>query len=358
MTLLERLFKYISTLFITVLLLAVAVVLFLLYSPKALNWTAKQISPAYHISYKTLSGSLHSGLSIQNLRFKNKPLLDKLEVTWNPFSLLTNSISIHTLTLSGLNIEHSKNLMQFFTADQQNSQPFSFPLNVDVAQLSIDSHAFEQYDIGFKHISVKGKALKYYGHGVNINDLNLTIESNVTDISLTLKSQDKTVEVSNLKVLNVDTVGLQSVIKKMIAINLYKAIQNEVEPEVEKQRAGLKNYLPQTIQVDNALFTVKDAEYPHVHLKRSELELHSFFIDIYKIIDGNTKTMQVSDFSLFVDSNFSTLKQKGFIKDSHVHSSGSFNFPHALMNTFDLPINPNSGFEVDGHSFNEGLLLM
>jgi len=339
---LKSLFKYISTLFI----LTITIVLFLLYSPKALDWTANKLSSQYHFTYKKLSGSLLTGLNIENLSFKNKLLLDRFEVSWNPFSLLTNTVSIHTLSIDGLSIESSKDIMQFFSTDQENDNTFSFPLDIEIENFNMNIDAFKQYDIDFKRISAEGKTLTYYGHGTDIDNLNLDIKSDVADISLNLKSHNKIVVVEDLKVLDVDSVELQSVIKTMIAVNLHKAIQEEVEPEVVKQRAGLQNYLPHSIEVKSALLTVKASEYPLVHLKKSELKLHSFFIDIYKIINGDTKTMQISDFSLFVDSNISIFRQKGSIKNSHLHSSGSFTFPDALMKTYNLPIKENAVEDV------------
>ena len=336
----------------TLIILTVTFVLFVLFSPKALNWAADEIAPGYDISYKDLSGSFFTGLKVKDLRFKNEPIIQTLELTWDPTALLSNEILLHTLSIDGLSVPSSQAFAQTFfsnVTDQKNNPLFNFPLPISIKSLTLNINAFKQYDIDVKKISAEGKALDYYGNGINMEDLSLTVKSNVTNISLNMRVENKMVKVKELKVLDIDTVSLENAIKTMIAVNLHQAIQEEIEPEVEKQRAGLKNYLPQSVEVSNAFFTVQEAKYPLVHLQKTELKLNSFFIDIYKIIDGDTKTMQVSNFSLFADTNLSTLKQRGAIKNSHLHSSGSFSFPHALMKSYGLPLRNNAVEDVSMH---------
>jgi len=307
-----------------------------------MNWIADRVALQYAFSYQDLSGSLFSGLSVQSLRYKNELIINKLNLTWNPASLLKNKILLTHLNIEGLNVEHTKTMLEDFSDPTSEDTNSSFPYSLLLESLTLQIKAFDESGIGFKNIEIQGKDLRYDENSLDVDALSLNVESNVSNISLKIGIKDKNVRIRSLKIVDIDTIALDAVIRKMIAVNLHKAIQKEVAPEIEKQRAGLKNYLPKIVQVDSVLLTAKSCDYPQVHLKRAEVNIGSIHVDIHKIIDNQAKTIQVSNFSIFVESNLTKIVQQGSIKDNHLQITGTLSPTPELFQTLGLPFREDS----------------
>ena len=336
---LKRVLNWIGYVFLTMLILTITTVLFLLISPKTLPWVADKIAVEYGFTYKHLSGSVLTGVRIEALRHKNELILDTLDVGWDPLPLLNNEIYLTHLNVEGLDVDQTESVIDDFydpEPDDSNSS-FSFPFTLSVDKVALQVKPFVWSGIGFKNIVLQGEDLIYYGNGLDADALTLSLESNVTNISMNVSMQEKDVKVSTLKITDIDTIAWDSVIRTMITGNLHKAIAQEVEPEVEKQRAGLKNYLPRSVQVDKAILRVKPCDYPQVRLEKADMNISSVTVNIYKIIDGQPNAVEVSNFSLALDSNLSKIVQQGNIRDKHLYTTGRLSPSLTLFQTLGLP---------------------
>ena len=104
--------------------------------------------------------------------------------------------------------------------------------------------------------------------------------------------------------------------------------------------------MPQSIEIDKAFLSTTPTILPFLDLKQFELSLNSVFIDIYKIIDNEPNTVQVSEFSLVANSNLSTLKEKGKIINDHLTSTGSLRLSNTLFKQLDIPLKDEALKEI------------
>ncbi|MCD6212388.1 MAG: translocation/assembly module TamB domain-containing protein, partial [Sulfurovum sp.] len=317
---LQKVLKWIGYTFLTLIILTFTSILFLLTSTQTLQWAADRYAPKYGFAYKQISGALLTGLEVEELTFKNERLLDSLKVGWNPASILYNKVSITHLEASGLNVENIKKVVKAFvpTEPEEDNSSFILPFTIGVGEVKLEVDPFEWSGIGFKDISLDVKDIVYYGEGVDIDDLSLSIDTNVTTIELSGEIQEKNVRVKKLNILDIDTIAFQDVIEQMIDIKIHEEIVELVEPEVEHYKAGRKHLLPKSVQVDSAIVTVKPADHPQVKLHQGELNASSIKVDIYGIIDLKPDTVQVGALSVLLDTNLSRLSMQSKLQDEKI----------------------------------------
>ena len=272
---LKKVLKWIGYTFLTLIILTFTSILFLLTLTQTIQWAAQKYAPKYGFAYKQISGSLLTGLEVEELTFKNERLLDSLKVGWNPASILYNKVSITHLEASGLNVENINKVVKAFvpTEPEEDNSSFILPFTIGVGEVKLEVDPFEWSGIGFKDISLDVKDIVYYGEGVDIDDLFLSIDTNVTTIELSGEIQEKNVRVKKLNILDIDTIAFQDVIEQMIDIKIHEEIVELVEPEVEHYKAGQKHLLPKSVQVDSAIVTVKPADHPQIKLHHGELNV-------------------------------------------------------------------------------------
>ena len=229
--------KYLSYLIVTFFILILVALLFFLYSPKSLDWLAHKIAAPYGFKYSRLSGTILNGIEIENLMFKNRPLLNKMTLTWDLVPLLYNNLSLKQFSIDALDINNTYIAIDSFI-DTNNTEDFSLPFSISINKLALHPKPFDINDVGFKSIALTGNELYFYGDGIDVTGLILNIESNISNIFLDIDIKEKHVKVKQLEIHDINAIVFDQIIKKMIAVNLHKAIQREIEPEIIKQRAG------------------------------------------------------------------------------------------------------------------------
>ncbi|RLA70711.1 MAG: hypothetical protein DRG09_02410, partial [Epsilonproteobacteria bacterium] len=301
--------------------LSVIVVFFLLNSTKTIEWVANTYAPQYGFGYKKISGGLLTGLEVEALTFKNATLVDSLKLGWNPASLLYNKISITHLHANGLNVEKIKKVVDTFASTDEKKEDNStliLPVTIGLGEFNVTVKPFDESGIGFQHIALAGEGIVYYGEGINIDDLSLVIDTNVTNIQLRGMIEEKKIRIKKLSIVDIDTIAFEDVIKKMIAIKIDDAIVEKVEPEIEEYKAGKDNFIPQSVRVDSVVLTLKPATYPQVRLERGEVNIKELDVDIYGMIDLHPDTIQLSDLYVLMESNLFKLSTNGNLENEKI----------------------------------------
>ncbi|MEA3419535.1 MAG: translocation/assembly module TamB domain-containing protein [Campylobacterota bacterium] len=317
----KRVFKWIGYVLLTLIIVTVTTLLFLLNSTKTIQWAADIYAPQYGFSYKQISGGLLTGLEVDGLTFKDDKLLDSLKVGWNPAALLYKKVSITHLDASGLDVETITKVVEAFIPaepKEDDNGSFVLPVSIGMGELHLTVKPFEAKGIAFKSIALDGKDLDYYGKGINIDDLSLSIENNVTTLQLNGGIKDKKARVKKLTISDIDTMAFYEFMKKMIAIQMHKKIQKAADPVIRRYKAGEKDVIPKSLQVDTVRVTVKPADYPQIRLSRGELNITSVILDLHGMIDLKPDTVQVGDLSLRANTNFSRFSIDGSLKNETV----------------------------------------
>ena len=317
----KRVFKWIKYVLLSFIILTVTTILFLLNSTKTIQWAADTYAPQYGFGYKQISGGLLTGLEVEELTFKDDKLFDSLKVGWNPASILYNRISLTHLEASGLDVENMKRVIEAFVPEktkEEDASAFVLPVSIGVGELHLTVKPFDEIGIGFKDILLDGEGIVYYGEGVDVNDLSLSIDTNVTNIQLSGGIQEKNIRVKKLSILDIDTIAFQDVIEKMIAIRIQEKIVEQVEPEIKRYRAGKENFIPKSVLVDSAIVTLKSADHPQIKLSQGEMNVSSVKVDIHRMIDFEPNTVQVGDLSVLIDTNLSRLTLDSKLEDETI----------------------------------------
>ena len=302
-------FKWTGYLFLTFIILTLTALLFLLNSKKTIQWAADTYAPQYGFGYTKISGSLLTGLEVKELTFKNDSLLNSLKVRWNPVAILYNNISITHLEVNGVNVEPLKKIVEVFipTEAKENGSRFVLPVTIAVGELNVTVNPFQESGIGFKTITLNGEDIVYDGKYVNMDDLSLSIDTNVTTIAINAELEEKALRIKALSILDIDTLAFPEVVKKMISINLYEDIVERVEPEVEDYKAGRDHLLLKSVEVDSFMMTVKPADHPTISIDHGEVSARSSYVDIYGIIDSKPDSIQIGAYSMILDTNLSKI---------------------------------------------------
>jgi len=318
---LKRVFKWIRYVLLSFIILTVTTILFLLNSTKTIQWAADTYAPQYGFGYKQISGGLLTGLEVEELTFKDDKLLDSLKVSWNPASLLYNRVSLTHLEASGLDVKNITKTVKTFIPEkrkEEDSRPFVLPVSISVGELHLTVKPFDEVGIGFKDISLDGEDIVYYGEGADVDDLSLSIDTNVTNIKLSGGIQEKNIRVKKLSILDIDTIAFQDVIEKMMAIRIQEKIVEQVEPEIKQYRAGKENFIPKSVLVDSAIVTLKSADHPQIRLSQGEMNVSSVKVDIHRMIDFEPNTVQVDGLSVLIDTNLSRLTLDSKLEDETI----------------------------------------
>ncbi|MBD3839348.1 MAG: hypothetical protein IE878_03045, partial [Epsilonproteobacteria bacterium] len=128
--------------FIELLLLLFAFVLFLFTDSSGLKIILDKVLTPYNITYDTMNGNI-TGIEIENLRYKKAKLADDIVLNVNPLTLMFQKITIQNIAIKGLEVnriltmveEISKNESKSSSKDDDTS---SFDFAVEVKKLSLD----------------------------------------------------------------------------------------------------------------------------------------------------------------------------------------------------------------------------
>ena len=289
----------IGYLFFACMILTIGTILFLLNSTKVLQWTAERYAPRYHLGYTEVSGTLLTGFEVEGLTFKDEILLDNLKADWNPASILYNRLTFTSFEANGLHVETAKTAVDtFHSVRKQNEKMFVMPVILDVEELKLSVNPFTQSGVKFKAISLNGTDIVLHDEAIDIADLSFSIDTNVTKIELSGGIQDKHINIKDFRILDVDTVAFNDVIKRMAEIRLQEKVVETVEPEIEHYRAGRENYIPKSVSIDSAIITLKRAEHSQIRLNQAEMKIDALKADIYKMLEYRPNTVQVDSLSV------------------------------------------------------------
>jgi len=301
-----RLWGWFKYTVLTLALLATASLFFLLTSQEALETIADKYAPKYGIAYQHISGTLLEGIRAEKVTFEKHLLADKLLLDWDLFSLLSGVLKVQSLALEGLEAKNLQTLFETLPFDENKEyQRLPFPLQIDTIQMSVTP--FEESDIGFRKIILKGEDFEYNDKYINLSSLFLTIDSNVTKIELNGSLYRKKVKISKLDILDIDTKAFPNIIKHLISINFPQEVVDHVEPEIEDYKAHRKHLLPSSVEVESVRLKIKPAYYPQISLNKGEWKTESLFVNVYGLIDLKPRSLQYGKMDLLLDSNLSTL---------------------------------------------------
>ncbi|MDM5270946.1 translocation/assembly module TamB domain-containing protein [Sulfurovum sp. zt1-1] len=287
-----------SIIFIIVLLTALWVAI---NTPIVVKEIAKRYAPDYAISYEDISGDVLDGITIHAPKYKEKLLAKQLTLRLNPAALLQKKISLTKVVLEEGNVTRIKTFIESFGSSNDTSESsFSFDVGMEEVHISLLPFVFQ--DISVSKFLMSASMLSYSENELEMEALELLVDTNATDINLKGSYEDREVHITSLSVKRVDLPTLRRFIS-----SLEKAEQGANTSHEETRESF---YLPKSIRVDQIYLNAKPTIFDPVQIQKFNLEGSKITVNLQERL--------VEDGSVFLDarSNLSNIVFKGNVDEN------------------------------------------
>ncbi|MBN2250293.1 MAG: translocation/assembly module TamB domain-containing protein, partial [Campylobacterales bacterium] len=291
---------------------------------------AKRFAPDYAITYSDISGNALQGITIHSPRYKGLPLAKQLTIRVNPAALLQKKISLTKVVLEEGNVTSIEALIGSFGGNNDTGgSSFAFEIGLEEVYLSL--LPFERYGVSVTALSARIENILYGEDRLDIDALDLSLESNVTDIKLSGSYKGRVANIVSLSVKKVDLPTIQRLISDL----------EKTEPSAQKalQEDNERFYLPKTIQVDQFYLNTKPAYFDPLEIQKFNLEGSRIKVNLEEGI--------IEDGNVFLDarSNLSDIVYKGVVQENTLTGKIAIS-PHKRL--FEL-----SGLPLRGEAFGD-----
>lgn len=270
-------------------------------TPAVVKEAAKRFAPDFNVTYQHISGNALEGITIHSPRYKELPLAKQLTIRVNPAALLQKKISLTKVVLEEGNITSIEALIGSFGGDNDtDGSSFAFGIGMEEVHLSL--LPFERYGISVTALSAHANRVFYAEDRLDIDALDFSLESNVTDITLSGSYLDREAHVALMSVKKVDLPTVRRILAGL----------EKTEPSAQStaQEDSQPFYLPKMIRVDQFYLNTKPAYFDPLQLQKFNLEGNK--------IEVNLEEGIIEDGNLFLDarSNLSNIVYKGVVQEN------------------------------------------
>ena len=314
--------KLIVYLLVFVVILGI-VIYFIANSPWVIKKAAERFAPEYHISYSRIHGNVLTGVEIEDLAYENKPLSKHFLFKWNPNALIKKEILVNHFVLEKVNVDTLKRLIAAFsTEDKSSSEPFTF--SVKVKKLAVDVDPFVAYDTGIKHIILDAKNVYYKGEDIQIGELGLLLDTNITKLTLKASLNKGAVDVKELVLQDVDTLALQRLV--------LSDENSSIKEGGSEDTSVAKPLMPKMIHLHRFHANILEREYAPVAIHTLDVALKEAVFDVAKGM------LEKAHLSMVADTNLANIEHEGDIVNNHLLSTVTLMPKEALFTHYNLPL--------------------
>ncbi|WP_309496139.1 translocation/assembly module TamB domain-containing protein [Sulfurovum sp.] len=336
---------------IIVYILGLVIILgFVLYfvanSPFIIKKVAETFAPDYNITYSRIYGNALTGIEIDDLAYNKEPLAQHIALRWNPNGLVKKKIIVSKLEIEKANVDTIKTLIASFPTDENQSKevnssaPFAFEVGVHHAALNLES--FVEQGITFSRVTLDIKDVVYANESLNIGNLSLETDSNVTDIILHAGLKDGKVNVKELTIKELDALALQILfIPKDNESN--DSIKSDDTHRTEKNTNNelSKNPLiPQWVMIDKLAISILPLKYDPVDIRSFNVNGSDAVFDVQNLL------LQKANVDLNATTNLSNVFYTTKIKNNKLIGKVDFKPKERLFELYDLPIRHEAVGEI------------
>ncbi len=147
-------------------------------SSTLLRMAADRFLPRYGIAYDTIQGDVLHGVTVEKIRFHDRPLATSARFRWQPLSLLHGRLSIGRLAIADLNVTTLEALGDTFgtkrTDTKRTSESYK-GLSVHVGRLDVSLAPYRNGSLAWQNLEVHAHALGFGVTGATIGEASLDI---------------------------------------------------------------------------------------------------------------------------------------------------------------------------------------
>jgi translocation and assembly module TamB len=309
---------------------------FVVNSPLVIRKLANIYAPDYNISYSRIYGNVITGVEVEDLAYKNEALAKYIALKWNPSGLFMKKIIINTLKIEKANVDTIKTLVKSFENNENNENnesdgSKSIDIGVTVHYASVDIDPFVEKGIGVSDLALKAQNVRYTSDSVNVANLDLKVDSNVTDIDLHASLKKGKVLVEELTLNNVDTLALQ----RLFLPDTNESKKSDVvvmEEDNASQAKPVDPLIPKWVYIDKLEVNILPIVYQPVDIKQLNLSGSNAVFDVQKLL------LKKANLELKSSTNLSDIHYKTRVKNNKLIGKVDFKPKKALFELYELPL--------------------
>jgi translocation and assembly module TamB len=305
--------KKILYIVLIVLVLLSIVIVSVVNSSYVIDKIAQKFAPDYNLSYEKISGNIFTGVKIKNLKYTDNVISNNIIYKWNPLSLLQKKIMIDEIKIEDANIDVIKALIASFDVDESdNNTSGSFAFDVEVEDIAISIKPFIEQGIAINKTVLLTDEVNYYSDGsIDIDDLSLEIESNLTTFVVKGNMEDQELFIDTLEVSALDTSMLEERIRYFTDQNT----SSDSEDKSDTAEESPNTLLPQKIEVKHFVLSILPRVYKSAKIKQVEIVSDNLEVDLTAMLENKTDSLNIGNLELTLETNISTCHMKTALKD-------------------------------------------
>jgi len=259
------------------------------------------VAPDYNITYDDITGNIFTGVKIEGLKYADMRISKQIRFSWNPSKILYKRIAISEICGEDIDVDSVKALIASFPSTENNdtaSEPF--PLVVTVGKVDLSVNPFEMQGVLFRKVHVTTKDIFYASDEVSVENLQLQVDSNVTDLKLHAMLEDGKVTVKSLSLTQIDSEALQA----MVRPTENNVTQKTSVPTEKKEKQETMNPLiPKEVEVVHLSARLKPRNYLDATVETLKLTIDDLYADIVKMLDNKQDALSVGKMLFILKSD-------------------------------------------------------
>ena len=277
---------------------------------------ADAFAPEYHISYQDITGNIFTGVKIDGLKFKDMEISKQIKFSWNPSKILYKRIAVSEIRGENIDVDAVKALINSFPSSDDNTSSEPFPLVVTVGKVYISVNPFVEQNISVEKTVLEAEDILYASDEIEVGDLKLKLDTNITKLQLHASLEDGKVTVRNLAIDEIDTEAIAS--QFLSGENDKEEKVTQDEPKKEKSDA-INPLIPQKAVVEHFSASVKPRDYLDATIDKLTLTADDLAADIVKIMKNEENALEVGDLVIVLKSNIGQLDLQAGLKNEIVY---------------------------------------
>ena len=321
-----------------VLLLLVLVLYLVANSPMAIRKAVDTFAPDYNITYESIKGNALTGFRIQNPQYNYQSIAKEIVLKWNPNTLANKQISISKVDLKEANIDVIKALADAFGSEKNtskaeeinSSEPFGFI--VDVNDIALSLLPFEMEGIEVASAMLHADSLEYKEGNIDIEALQLNIESNLSKIAVEGSYHNRIVQLETLELLDSNISALQG---------LLVSDDNTSSPTEDRHATNSSTLTPLRVEIAHTLLSILPYTYDPVTIQTAKLKLDEM---VYEV---KTKIVKQAILDLNASTNLSKIQYQGKMKENQLLGKIVLKPQAQLYTLYDIPLRKEAIGEIE-----------
>jgi translocation and assembly module TamB len=320
---------------LVLLLLLVLILYFIANSPLAIKKAVEAFAPDYNITYDSIQGNALSGFEIQNPRYNDAAIAKKMILKWNPNTLAHQQITVSKLHLKEANIEVLKSLASQFgsesnSSEEQNTSHEPLDFRVKIEDVLLSTQAFEIEGVFVSSASLKSNTIVYKDNRLNIENFDVNLESNISNIALQGSYKNQIVVLKNAKLLDINLMAIQSMLGTE---NNSRKVKTTTQTEANP-------LMPKKLSIETLELSLLPYAYDPIKLNSTRVLAKDVLYNV------ESKTVTKASLELNSTTNLSNIYYTGKIQHNQLSGQIILRPKKTLYSKYELPLRKNAIAEI------------